>query len=595
MTTNKQSNDDPTKDQPETGSSSGLSYHQVKAILQQSAESKPVVVQLGDKQRLQALNELDVLDKPSRRSFEVLVELANKFLGTPVALISLVTDDRQFFLSSSGLGEPWASCRETPLSHSFCQHVVERNEPLVVTDAKNHQLVKDNLAIEDLGVQAYLGVPVILPDGDVIGSFCAIDAKPRTWTQDDLETIEKLVELTVIELTIKKAARDHQEQLEIRLRQAQKMQAIGQLVGGVAHDFNNVLGAIQIQTELLRKQLKDEQATPPKHILDTIHAAKKIVKQLLNWSRPSASQKSPVSLTQIITDSLPLISTYSTKFIEIVFEPEPCDDMILADPNMIGQILLNLCSNSAYAMKNMGGQITIEISNIEINADDANRLQLETGQHVSLRISDNGCGIPEELIPRIHDPYFTTKPIGEGTGLGLWTVWGIVKEHHGQIEVESQPDKGTSFEIIFPISDASPGRTWTKKPDTLTETSGNIRLLVVDDEPIITSGLESLLNLSGYQAKGFTSGLEALKHFFEDPDAFDIVITDQAMPEIKGEELIREIKAVRPGIPIILCSGYSEVFHRESAVKLQADAYCEKPNKFEELVELIEQLAGHKV
>ena len=186
MTTNKQSNDDPTKAQPETGSSGGLSYHQVKAILQQSAESKPVVVQLGDKQRLQALNELDVLDKPSRRSFEMLVELANKFLGTPVALISLVTDDRQFFLSSSGLGEPWASCRETPLSHSFCQHVVERNEPLVVTDAKNHQLVKDNLAIEDLGVQAYLGVPVILPDGDVIGSFCAIDAKPRTWTQDDL-------------------------------------------------------------------------------------------------------------------------------------------------------------------------------------------------------------------------------------------------------------------------------------------------------------------------------------------------------------------------------------------------------------------------
>ena len=119
MTTNKQSNDDPTKAQPETGSSSGLSYHQVKAILQQSAESKPVVVQLGDKQRLQALNELDVLDKPSRRSFEMLVELANKFLGTPVALISLVTDDRQFFLSSSGLGEPWASCRETPLSLSL--------------------------------------------------------------------------------------------------------------------------------------------------------------------------------------------------------------------------------------------------------------------------------------------------------------------------------------------------------------------------------------------------------------------------------------------------------------------------------------------
>ena len=207
MTTNNPS-DDPLKTQLEDNPSGGLSFRQVKEVLQQSVESKPIVVDLHGKQRLRALEELDVLDRPSRRSFEVLVDLANKFLDTPVALISLVTDDRQFFLSSSGLGEPWASCRETPLSHSFCRHVVQRNEPLVVSNAEKHQLVQKNMAIEDLGVKAYLGVPVVLPDGNVIGSFCAIDSKPRSWTKDDLETIEKLVELTIVELTVKKAARE---------------------------------------------------------------------------------------------------------------------------------------------------------------------------------------------------------------------------------------------------------------------------------------------------------------------------------------------------------------------------------------------------
>ena len=189
--------------------------------LEPSDPKKPTVVPLEGKGRLQALEDLDVLDTPLQRNFEMLVDLANKFLGTPVSLISLVTPERQFFLSASGLGEPWASCRETPLTHSFCQHVVKRNEPLVVIDAEIHELVKDNKAIDDLGVKAYLGLPTVMPDGNVIGSFCAIDDKPREWTHDDLETIEKLVELTVIELSNKKANRKRQEILENRLSQAQ--------------------------------------------------------------------------------------------------------------------------------------------------------------------------------------------------------------------------------------------------------------------------------------------------------------------------------------------------------------------------------------
>jgi len=519
--TSKNQQDRATSDEPETKSLGGLSYDKVREILQQSATLMPNSVELGSRTRLKALEELDVLDKPARRSFEVLVELANKFLGTPVALISLVTDKRQFFLSSNGLHEPWAGCRETPLSHSFCQHVVKRNEPLVVSDATKHSLVKENLAVNEIGVQAYLGVPVVLPDGNVIGSFCAIDSKPRVWTKDDLETIEKLVELTIVELTVQKASRERQELMENRMRKAQKMQAIGQLVGGVAHDFNNVLGGIQIQAELLTVQLDGEAITPVKHIRDSVQSAKGIVQQLLNWSRPAATSRTAVSLNQIVTDSLPLISTYSTKFIDVTFEPSSCEDIILADANQISQILLNLCSNSAYAMKNSGGRIIIEVSNIEIDTEKAERFELEAGKHVVLRVIDNGCGIPEELLPRIHDPYFTTKPVGVGTGLGLWNVYGIAKEHEGQMHVESIVNEGATVEIIFPVSDTKPEVSPIKTPETVADTGGKIRLLVVDDEPIIAEGLASLLNHSGYQAEAFTKYLieETTKRNWQMPTA----------------------------------------------------------------------------
>jgi len=410
--------------------------------LDPSADSKPVVIPLGGKLRLQALEDLDVLDAPSPRSLQMLVDLANKFLGTPVALISIVTPERQFFLASSGLGEPWSSCRETPLTHSFCQHVVKRNEPLIITDAENHELVKENLAISDLGVHAYLGVPIVLPDGNVIGSFCAIDDSQHAWTQDDLETIEKLVELTVVELTVKKEARKRQQQLENRLIQTQKMQSLGQLVGGVAHDFNNVLGAIQIQAELLKVQQEDKETVEIDQIQQTVESAKQIVQQLLNWSRPSTNFKHVASLNEVVTATLPLISTYATKFIEIQFEPTDCDDAIEMDKSKIGQILLNLCSNSAYAMRHKGGKITIEVDSVEVDAELAASMEVDEGTHVV---------IPKELHRRIHDPYFTTKPVGEGTGLGLWTVYGIVREHYGQVHVESVENKGTTIEIYFPL------------------------------------------------------------------------------------------------------------------------------------------------
>lgn len=560
--------------------------------LEQSSAAKPVVIPLGGKLRLQALEDLEVLDSPSSRSFQMLVDLANKFLGTPVALISLVTPERQFFVASSGLGEPWASCRETPLTYSFCQHVVQRNETLVINDAKNHELVKDNQATTELGVEAYLGVPIVLPDGSVIGSFCAIDDCPRAWSQDDLETIEKLVDLTVVELSIKKEARRRQRTLENRLMQTQKMQALGQLVGGVAHDFNNVLGAIQIQAELLQAQLKKKETVPVSQIQQSVESAKLIVQQLLNWSRPSTSVKRVASLTDVVAATLPLISTFATKFIEISFEPTDCKDTVKMDKSKIGQILLNLCSNSAHAMRLKGGKITIVIDSVKVDAERAESLELEKGRYVVLRVADDGYGIPKELHQRIHDPYFTTKPVGEGTGLGLWTVYGIAREHRGQVRVESVENEGTTIEIFFPYCKEEVVDNAITEIHRPASNAGGQRVLVVDDEPMILDGLVSLLNISGYEAKGFTNGLEALKLFAEDPEAFDVVITDQIMPHIGGEELITEIKTIRKEIPIIMCSGYSEVVEKPDMLARHADAFLEKPNQFSKLVEMINNLCS---
>ena len=560
--------------------------------LEPSTESKPVLIQLDDKRRMQALEDLNVLDAPSRRSFQMLVELANKFLSTPVALISLVTPERQFFLSSSGLSEPWASKRETPLTHSFCQHVVNRNEPLVITDAEVHELVKDNLAIRDLGVHAYLGVPIVLPDGNVIGSFCAIDDCQRSWTEEDLETIKKLVELTVVELTVKKAALERQQALENRLIQTQKMQALGQLVGGVAHDFNNVLGAIQIQAELLKAQFKGNETEPVDQIQQTVESAKMIVQQLLNWSRPSTNEKRPASLTKVVEATLPLISTYATKFIEICFEPGECADAVRMDKSKIGQILLNLCSNSAHAMRLKGGKITIEVDSKDVDTEIAASMDLKKGPHVVLRVSDEGCGIPKDLQQRIHDPYFTTKPIGEGTGLGLWTVYGIARQHGGQVHVQSVENEGTTIEVYFPFCAEQLDDISASEVERPLAKSGGQRVLVVDDQPMILNGLVSLLEIAGYQARGFTNGLEALKLFAEDPEAFDVVITDQIMPHISGEELIREIKTIRKETPIIMCSGYSEVIEKPDLLARHADAFLEKPNQFSRLVDVINNLCS---
>jgi len=416
-------------------------------VLAESAQERPAKFRLHAPERLEALANLEILDAPTERSFELLAELASDLLEAPVALITLVTDERQFFVGSSGLGEPWSSSRETPLTHSFCQHVATRNEPLVIKDAREHPLVCDNLAIKELNVIGYLGAPLV-HEGVSLGSFCAIDQKPRDWTKSELDLLERLAVIAASEFVSRKSTLEKQQQLENRLRQSHKMEAVGQLTAGVAHDFSNVLGAVQIYADLIEVDCNDpvKTLTHLQQIQATIDSAKGVVQQLLNWSRPDQVDQAPVCLAQVVSESIPLLNAFLSPQVRIAFENDSDSGVIFANTAQIQQVLFNLCGNAEHAMRDVGGDVEIKVESLELD-EEAAKGELDSGRYVVLTVSDKGYGIPEEILHRIHDPYFTTKPVGEGTGLGLWTVFGIAQTHNAIVEVDSIVNEGSTFQI----------------------------------------------------------------------------------------------------------------------------------------------------
>ncbi len=549
---------------------------------------------LDSTERLLALDELEILDAPVERNFQVLTELANKILETPVCLITLVTNDRQFFVSSNGLGEPWASRRETKLSHSFCQHVVTRNQPLVISNAKSHPLVCDNLAIQDLNVAAYLGCPIVV-DNQTLGSFCLIDDKPRPWTADDLLSVRKLTGIVETEIAERKKAIAKQSDLERQLRQSQKMEAIGNLTSGIAHDFNNVLTAIQIHTDLLDSESLDPATTKPhtKNIQSTIDSAKRLVEQLLTWGQPEQARQSTMSLSQTINDAMPLLRAFIPSSIPIVFHDVFDDDLILADRSQIDQILMNLCTNAEHAMRGRRGKITITVDQTRLEPGPEKVTTIDSdntdcaSQYIRLRISDNGVGIPPEILHRVQDPYFTTKPVGQGTGIGLWTVFGIVKNHDGQINIQSVPDQGTTTEILFPKANTV---CWQQESQQEVAEPASARILVVDDEPAITDGLHRQLALAGHDVVSFNCGLEALQFLQRDSGRLDLLITDQIMPKISGDDLIREIKSLYPAIGTIVCSGYNPGPKIGSSFENLAHEEISKPFRFSQIALAIDRI-----
>ena len=387
----------------------------------------------------------------------------------------------------------------------------------------------------------------------------------------------------------KKAEAQHRK-MEDKIRKAQKMESLGTLAGGIAHDFNNILAAILGYSELAQYASPADSKLQGylSQISQSSLRAKNIVQQILTFSRQGLSEKKPIDISRVIDEALQLIMSTLPATIDIIKNISPNLSPVVADETQVHQIVMNLCTNAYHAMKNTGGMLNVSLTAVTIQDQDMqNYPGMNPGHYLKLSIADTGCGIPPETINQIFDPYFTTKPAGEGTGLGLSTVHGIVKNHGGSIRVYSEVGSGTIFHVLFP-SAVETDQTAGGQAGQFPPGSGCI-LFVDDEKPLIELGRDQMKEL-GYQVETRGSAIDAIEAFRADPMKYDLVITDMAMPGMTGDEMIRHIKTIRPKIPIIICSGFSDRLNPRAMEAIGINAVLMKPVIFADLAHTIRQV-----
>ncbi len=402
--------------------------------------------------------------------------------------------------------------------------------------------------------------------GEVKDIFLRVGMIPETRT-----SIASLIDVT------------EKKRLESQLRQSQKMQAIGTLAGGIAHDFNNILLGIIGYAELAIADVADSEKTLDRlnRILSAGARARELTRQILTFSRQTDQKLVTVRLDAILEDTLKLIRASTPATIRIDNKTSAATDTILADPSQIHQIIMNLCANAVHAMGGEVGVLSAKLESVDLDSEAAKQTAgLAPGRYARLIICDTGHGMTREVSERIFDPFFTTKITGEGTGMGLSVVHGIVTCLHGAITVESSLGGGSVFQVYFPVAEELPVPEMVEKTAMPT---GSERILLIDDEETIVDVAGQALRGLGYRVVAETVGRHALCTYLKDPYAFDLVISDQTMPGMKGTELYKKIQSVRPELPFILSTGFSETVTRESALAMGIRELIMKPYLKEEL------------
>ncbi|HMK64149.1 MAG TPA: PAS domain S-box protein [Thermodesulfobacteriota bacterium] len=365
--------------------------------------------------------------------------------------------------------------------------------------------------------------------------------------------------------------------MQAHLQQSQKMEAIGTLAGGIAHDFNNILGAIIGYTQLALYDLPEDSKLKYNfdQVLKASDRARDLVKQILSFSRQTPQEQGPIHILPVLKEGLKLLRASLPKSIEIRYNLSIKDDSIIGDPTQIHQVIMNLCTNAAQAIGGKQGVLEINLEELVLSLEDLETYPgLKEGPYLRLSVRDTGSGIEPAILSRIFDPFFTTKAPGVGTGMGLSVVHGIVKSHRGEITVYSELGVGTTFRVYLPLIRRIPALEEASK-DPLPR--GKEKILFIDDEPQMVESWMEMLGRLGYQVFGRTSSLNALDLFKNAPDKFDLVITDQTMPGMSGSELAAKMLAIRPGLPIIICSGYSESLGADQARGLGVQKFLMKP------------------
>ncbi len=381
---------------------------------------------------------------------------------------------------------------------------------------------------------------------------------------------QRLIITTVQDVT-------ERNQLQAQLQQAQKMEAVGSLAGGIAHDFNNILFPIIGLSEMLMYDLPpgSPEFENAEEILKAGKRGGELVQQILSFSRRTEHKRMPIRIQQILKEVIKLAR--STIPADIIIEADIHSDCgpVMADPIQIHQVAMNLITNAYHALESAAGKISIQLQAVHIDEGEPAASPVEPGRYARLVISDTGCGIDPAVMGKIFEPYFTTKSQGKGTGLGLAVVYGIIKKHGGHITVESELKNGTTFKVFLPLIEKTAGLTPIRP---IEDYPGNHeRILIVDDEAVIIRVQTRILERLGYQVFSRMSSVDALEAFRSNPTAFDLVITDMNMPDVTGDRLAEEMISIRPDLPVILCTGFSERIDPEQAKAMGIRGFLMKP------------------
>lgn len=493
--------------------------------------------------RLNALNKTGLLDSAREEAFDRLTRLATRALGVPVALVSLVDNDRQFFKSQIGLPEPWASERQTPLSHSFCQHVVTSAEPLIVNDAREHPLVRDNRAVPELGVIAYAGLPLVTPDGHVLGSFCAIDTKPRQWSQNDLAILSDLAATATAEVGLS-GARDAAEAAN---------RAKDRFLAVLSHELRTPVSPVM----MLAASLAGDASLPPaarddaRTILRNITQQIRLIDDLLDVTRIENGKLSmrlePVDLHCLLRDTVAACQADADArgvHLALGAQPPPQQQIsVRADPARLRQVFANVLKN-AIKFTPQGGRISITVSRV-------------AEERVAIAFADTGIGVDPDVLPRMFDAYEqggrTITDAFSGLGLGLAISKGLVEAHGGTIVADSAGrGHGTTVTIELTTCPHMP----TPAPRVPRPRSGagqSLRILLVDDHHDTLRAMSRLLRKLEHEVT--TADCVAAALAAADGSSFDVLISDIGLPDGTGMDLMRELLRRQP-IRGIALTGY---------------------------------------
>ncbi|MGH8729721.1 MAG: ATP-binding protein [Burkholderiales bacterium] len=415
--------------------------------------------------------------------------------------------------------------------------------------------------VKAYGLRSSVGLPLMV-EGRAIGALMVYAGEPDAFDENETNLLQQATNdlahgIVVLRAKLERTrAEEEKQKLEAQLRQSQKMEAMGTLAGGIAHDFNNILGAIIGYGEMAHRSAPEGSTT--QRYLDNVmiaaNRAKALVERILAFSRSGLAERVPVHVESVAAETVEMLRASLPAGIELKVNLTAGNASVIGDATQIHQVVMNLCSNAIQAMAS-GGVLDVKLDRVAFDEPKVfSHGRITPGGYLRLEVSDTGAGIEPKLLERIFDPFFTTKGVGDGTGLGLSLVHGIVRDHGGGIDVHSRPGTGSTFEVYLPIAgeivepatsaqaEVAPGR-------------GETVMLVDDEQALVALGEEMLAEL-GYEPVGFQDSVAALAAFQTNPQRFDAVLTDETMPGMTGTELAREIRKLRPDIPVLLMSGY---------------------------------------